>query len=628
VYTDHPSLTDDEIISIWHRRRDISQRLRLPYETQWIANWKSYRAYIEDVMDPQDWWRSNTFIPEIFNSVETILPRMILGMFNSPEWFDVACPHAMGPGHPGMLCTDYERMVKSLLMYGTRRMNLFETAYEGSKYGTIMGHTWWKCNWERSFTNKMVDVPITDPYTGQMVGMSSKVMPTVDYDDPKLSWVSNFRMWPDPTGQGEWFIEVIDTTLEKLQRINANLGIYKNLDKLYMAPIDYTKQQNSPVGQATWADRQTELDAIEGFSRDVRDEGHEGTPIRLEVCTGLVPYDPDDGIYWRRTVIANNHYIIRDSANPTPDLKPEYFGGKQIPIPGFVYGDSVVRYARPLNDQMNRIENYRMDEVVMGVWQQYIANRNAVQTNSLNFSPGGVIFVDSAADVRTAFATLERRPVLPESYRESDQKRTQIERVTGATAINQGQTPADRETATSVGARVQLGSERFRLAVMWQNITFKRELLKRMFGMYQRNMPPDRLIRIVGTDYKVPIGIDMLQDDIDINIDSDVFDVDQGGKQQAIALFMQAAANPAFAQWWRTEELLRDAVEVYMNKDGRRYVKSPEEVAAEAQAAMFQQLTSSIIGAAGQGLSKGLSTAAIQGAAPNGLKLRGSNSKG
>jgi hypothetical protein len=534
-----------------------------------------------------DWWRSNTYVPEIFNSVETILPRMILGMFSRPEWFDVVCPHVSGPGHMGAPCVDYERAVKSLLLYGTRRMNLFQPAYEGSKYGVIMGHTWWKLNWERKYDNRVVDTPVMDPSTGE-IHLSSQVIPTVSYDDPKLSWVSNFRLWPDPTGQNEWFIEVIDTTLEKLQRINANLGIYKNLDQLEMAPIDWAKQRNAPVGLATWADRQAELDALEGFSRTVRDEGHEGTPVRLEVCVGLVPYEPKDGIHWRRTVIANDNVIIRDVPNPTPDLKPEYFGSQQIPIPGFVYGDSVVRYARPLNDQMNRIENYRMDEVVMGVWQQYVASRGAIQSQQLQLSPGGVIWVDTAADVRTAFATLDRRPVMPESYRESDQKRSQIERTTGATAINQGASSADRETATSVGARVQLGGERFRLAVMWQNMTFKRELLKRMFGLYQRNMPPNRLVRIIGTDYQMPIDISMIQDDIDINIDADVYDIDSSAKQQAMGLFLQSAANPAFAQWWRTEELLRDAVEAYTNKDGRRYVKSQEEVAAQAQAQMFQ----------------------------------------
>jgi len=594
-------LTDDQIIGIWHRRKAISQRLRDPYEQQWVTNWKSYRAYQEDSPDPQDWWRSNEYIPEIFNSVETILPRMVLGMFSKPEWFDVNCPHATIPGHPGQNCFDYERLVKSLLMSGTRRMNLFEPAYEGCKYCTIMGHVWWKLRWERDVQNRMVDVPIQDPTTGQM-GMSSKVVPYMAYDDPKLDWVSNFRLWPDPTGQGEWFIERIDTTLEKLKRINRYVGangqpIYKNLDLLERYPIDFSKQTNSPSARGdAYSNRELELDAVERVQTDTRDEGHEGTPVTLEVCVGLVPYEPEDGIVWRRTVIANDSTIIRDDPNPTPDLKPEYFSSQQIPIPGFVYGDSVVRYAEPMNRQLNRIANFRMDEVVLGVWQQYIANRNAVTANQLQFTPGGVIMVDTSADVRTAFAVLERRPVLPESYREEAIGTDRIQRTAGATAIQQGSQSADRETATSVGARVQLGSERFRLAVMWQNMTFKRQLLKRMFALYQRHLPADRLVRIVGTDYQVPIDISMLQDDVDIDIDADIYDVDGPLKQQALAQLMQAAAAPPFATWLRPEVLLRDSVEVSLNKDGRKYVKSAEEVAAEAQAAMFQAISMAGIG--------------------------------
>jgi hypothetical protein len=582
---------DDAILNIWHRRKAISQRLRDPYEGTWVQNWRAYRAFQEETPDPADWWRSNEYIPEIFNSVETVLPRMILGMFSKPEWFDVNCPHANIPGHPGLNCFDYERMVKSLLMSGTRRMNLFEPAYEGCKYCTIMGHVWWKLRWEQDVQNRAVDVPVMDPSTGEMHSATMAV-PYMAYDDPKLDWVSNFRLWPDPTGQGEWFIERIDTTLEKLMRINQHTGIYKNLETLERAPVNLMKETNSPVARTDgYSNRELEIDAIEGVQTDTRDEGHEGTPIQLDVCVGMVPYEPDDGIHWRRQVIANNFTIIRDVPNPTPDMKPEYFSSQQIPVPGFVYGDSVVRYAEPMNRQLNRLANYRMDEVVLGIWQQYILNRNAVTPNQLQFGPGGVIWVDTQADVRTAAAVLERRPVMPESYKEEAVSMDRIQRTTGATAIQQGAQSSDRETATSVGARVQLGSERFRLAVMWQNMTFKRQLLKRMFALYQRHLPPERLVRIVGTDYQVPIDISMLQDDIDIDIDADIYDIDGPLKQQALTQLMQAAAVPPYSTWLRPEVLLRDSVEVALNKDGRKYVKSAEEVAAESQAALFRAVT-------------------------------------
>ena len=179
---------DDAIIEMWQKREAAGQLMRDAYEPEWIKNWKSYRAFIEESPDPQDWWRSAVFIPEMFNAVETILPRSILGMYAKPEWFDVSCLHSGFEGHDaqGMDCAKYEMTIKSLLMNGSKRMNLFEPSYLGAKYGTILGHTWYKLRWERAIDNRMVDTPVTDPETGEVLGMSADLQRTISYDDPRL----------------------------------------------------------------------------------------------------------------------------------------------------------------------------------------------------------------------------------------------------------------------------------------------------------------------------------------------------------------------------------------------------------------------------------------------------------
>lgn len=589
---------DDSLIEMWNLRKQYSQQMRDPYETQWIKNWKLYRAYMNELTDPADWWRSNTFIPEMFNSIETILPRTLLGMFSKPEWFDVTCPHYTLPGHPGLPCADYERMVKSLLLGGTHRMNLFQNAYMGHKYGSIMGHSWFKLRWEREEVDRQMDMPMMDPLTGEVIGMSSELVPNVVYDDPKLDFVSNFRVWADPTGNNEWFIEEIETTLEKLLYLHARLGAnspYRNLDQLESMlpykPKD-ARFRNTPYSGGESQYGEESLASVEGFSSTARDESYDGTKVVLLACSGRVSYTPEDGIYWRRQVIANDNLVIRDGANPTPDMKPEIFGVPSIPIPGFVYGDSVLRYAGPLNEQLNRLENFRMDEVILGIWQQYVANRSAVTSNQLLFQPGGIIFVDTANDVQTAFRVLDRKPILPQAYQESAVKGDQIQRTTGATATQQGAIPASQDrSATAFAGRTQLGNERFRLMVMWQNMAFKKPLLSRMFALYQRHLPPDRLVHILGTDWQVPVDISMIQDDVDINIDADIYELDNVAKNQGLAMLMQAAAQPPFDIWLKPGEILRDAIEASLNKDGRRYVKTEEEVQmalmAQAQAALF-----------------------------------------
>lgn len=591
--------TGDGIISLWQRRMALSQTMRQPYETQWVKNWKMYRAFIEDAVSPDDWWRSNVFIPEMFNAVETLLPRIMLGMFSRPEWFGVRCPHNDYPGHPGISCGDYERMCKSLLMSVCNQMkrpSLFEEAYGGHKYTKIMGHCWWRLTWDIEQGTRMVDMPQFDEYTGEVAGMSSMAVPMTEYDLPRLRFLSNFRVWPDPTGRMNWIVEDVDTTLEELEEDNNARGIYQNLDMLAMTvgtkpnkPMDRSDvSQGGPIAQSG----EDQVNAVEGFSGTALDRSVDGTPVRVHYCWGKVNYEPEDGIPWRLQCIANENVVIRDEPAPTPDGRPPYFASKSIPIPGFVYGDSELRYAGPLNEQLNRIENFRMDEVVLGIWQQYIGNSNAVKDTRRVIEPGGITWVDTANDVQTAFRVLERRPVNPEAYRESEVKRDQMERVTGATAAQQGAGAMDRETATGFSGRIQLGNERFRLSTMYTNMTWKQEFLSRIFALCQRHMPPDKLVRIVGTDFQVPIDISMLQDNVDIDIETDVVDMDNPAKQQAFSFLLQTTlTSPEVLVRTKLDALLRDTYESFLNRDGRKYVKSDEELAAEAmaqvQAAMF-----------------------------------------
>lgn len=597
---------ESEIISVWMRRMSISQQMRQPYESQWVKNWKTYRAFIEDAVAPDDWWRSNVYIPEMFNAVETLLPRTILGMFSRPEWFGVRCPHNDYPGHPGISCFDYERLCKSLLMSVCNQMkrpSLFEESYLGHKYTKIMGHGWWRLTWDIEQGMRMMDMPQIDPYTGEVMGMSTQAVPVTDYDLPRLRFVSNFRVWPDPTGNMNWLVEDVDTTLEELESDNQARGVYQNLDMLAMTvgtkpnkPMDRSDvYQGGPLAQ----DGEDQVTAVEGFSATALDRSVDGTPVRVHYCWGKVPYTSEDGIQWRLQCIANDNVIIRDEPAPTPDGRPPFFASKSIPIPGFVYGDSELRYAGPLNEQLNRIENFRMDEVVLGIWQQYIGNSNAVKDTRRVIEPGGITWVDTANDVQTAFRVLERRPVNPEAYRESAVKRDQMERITAATAAQQGADSPDRETATGFSGRIQLGNERFRLSTMYQNLTWKQELLSRMFALCQRHMPPDRLVRIVGTDYQVPIDISMLQDNVDVDIETDVMDMESPAKQQAFAFLLQTTLkSPDVLMRTKLDALLRDTYESYLNRDGRKYVRSDEEMAAQAMAQMQAAL---FAGAAGGG---------------------------
>ncbi|GAG08634.1 unnamed protein product, partial [marine sediment metagenome] len=84
----------DVRINLWTARRQRSQELKQLYEANWTKYWKWYRNNTEPMTDAADWWRSNETIPTVFKIVETLLPRYMLGMFESPNWFTVEAKHA------------------------------------------------------------------------------------------------------------------------------------------------------------------------------------------------------------------------------------------------------------------------------------------------------------------------------------------------------------------------------------------------------------------------------------------------------------------------------------------------------------------------------------------------------
>jgi hypothetical protein len=537
-----------------------------------------------------DWWRSNEVVPEIFKIIETILPRHIIGMFSGPEWFTVQSTQGLGE--------QYERAVQSLLFYGVEKMQLFPKLYEALKYALIMGHVWGKVTWRQERGWKVRDVPVilTDEYGNpsfdeqgrQRVSSQQQMDPELSYDDPDFNWVDLWHGWPDPSGHNRWFIEQTDINYDQLLEAQDATGVYQNLDQVL--PVSIGPTDNS-------ADFGNEQNTVEGISFDTTRLSRDGPVVRLWHCWGWVPPNlrGPDGVAWRLHEIANGTTVIRDIPMPTPDLRIPYFPIKSIPIPNRLYGESIIRYIGPLQDQMNRIENWRMDEVQQNMWGQYIINRQAgVTDNKLLFQPGGALFVDG--NPSEVFFPLAKQAVLPEAYTESANKVSQMEQASAATPLAQGNMETNRATAHEIQTRMTQGNARFELNTMWLDYTVKKELLTRMFKLYQRHLPPDRLLRLVGMpDTMVPLDISQIQSPVDIVIHSGIFAFNREDKLQDIAQVINAAtAWPQLAQALRAREFAVEMINDFGWRNANKFVKTPDEIAQEQQQQMQQMIQQAV----------------------------------
>lgn len=568
--SDSPALTS--VTDLWLRRRAAADDLMQYHKPDWRRYWRWYLNWIQPLTDPNDYWRSNAPDPEAFKVIETLLPKHILGMFSSQEWFTVKGRERND--------AEYARMVQSLLVYMTERMNVFPKLYECIKYALIMGHVWGKMTWrleeeEVPFHNAVLQ---EDGSWRTQRTISTREV----YNDPWLEWVTLDKLWPDPTGQGRWYIEKIDTTLEQIEETQDTRGIYRNLDLLramggHREELDYEEQQDAFLIPTETTD-----------SPDV-----DGQKVTLLQCWGWVPphLRPADGAAWRLTVIANGLFEIRDVPIPTPKNRPPYFPIRTIPIPKRLYGESILRWIGPKCDQKSVLSNMRVDEVKLGIWQQYVFDVDAVPTNKQLFEPGGGMPLEThGRSVGDVFALMPRRPVMPEAYREEEAIKASIEDAAAATPLQQGVADTSRQTATEVNTLRAYGDQRFVLQAMWLDSEIKREFLTRGFEYYQAVMPPGRLVRIIGTDYERPVDLSDIQEPVDIVVMSGLEAFGREARLNSINQFVNLAGLEPFASWLRPNTMLKQLAEDHGWRDPDRFILTEQEHAQQQQQSLEMQV--------------------------------------
>jgi hypothetical protein len=234
-----------------------------------------------------------------------------------------------------------------------------------------------------------------------------------------------------------------------------------------------------------------------------------------------------------------------------------------------------MRYIGPLTDQQSRLANMRLDEVYLGIWQQYLYRAGAlVSDNQFMIQPGGAIEVmpEQGEKVGDVFSILDRKPVIPDAWQEDQYRQVQAEHAVAASDIMQGVSGGDRQTATEVERRLQQGNARHVLYSMWNDYTVKKELLERTWQWLQMRMTQPRIIRTVGEEYAT-VDISQIQVPIDIVVSGGMFALDQE--------MVMLAGNPVFNPYMRPGAILRKLMMDRGWRDPERYIKSDEEVMLE-----------------------------------------------
>lgn len=473
---------------------------RRPFETKWRRYFRLYRSYVGARKAGE--WRSRVFMPETFQTVETILPKLVAQL---PKF--MVLPH--GPEDVRMAKT-METLLewavensnvhmpiidafRDALIYGTGILKTFHTQEFGYKRETQvvmedMPHT------RRVPLLNMDGSPMLDIDGNPMVdeveeiyqipaGTKTVRSEFVSYDGPGADCIDPFNFWVSPEA------ETIDGAKAAFHRVYTPWTKFQKrvAEGVYHLPEGFDPQ---------------------GFMEPI-DDPHRDRLDSIELGPGIDPQRRDIElieIYTddrRLITLANRREIVRVSEFP-------FDHGQKPFIPVYDYrqshqfwGVGEVEILEGLQDLINALTNQRIDNVRLGMDQGWAYNRRAIKdARVLKRKPGQLVPMDldgmNPQDVIWPLPTTE---VTQSAFAEVDQAKTWSERATANSSYQQGlDTPSQADTATGIAMLQEAGNTRnFLKAAIAEMDSFKR--LGLHFGsILQQFITEPIMVRLNGPD--------------------------------------------------------------------------------------------------------------------------------
>ncbi|HUT57070.1 MAG TPA: hypothetical protein VNA25_04245, partial [Phycisphaerae bacterium] len=530
------SQVEERILELWNKRKLAAEELRQVTEDRWYRNWRAYRNTVKPRRFRGLQWQYSEPIPDIFRVVETLTAHHTQLLFRNPHWLGIEAPMADE--------ANYVQMCKALLMGGWRRAEGYKKTNKAARSGLIFGHTVGKLYWQTVLGERQItEFGNEIGPDGELLEVQRRVtVPDIRFDGPQIESVNLFNIFQDPTGNEEWFIQRIPSSLSKLKQLNKDYGgvLYKNLNQL-TAEKALSRGAYGGIGKQVTTESFNELaQAVDGIpdTSQLADDH-----VELWQCWGYVPKEvrtyPDDvdengqtlkATQWRLQIIASESVVIRDEPAPTFDHRPPFFNTPYIELPDQLYGDTPISYVHKLSEMRSQIESNRLNGVMMEMFGTSVVHMDAEVDGRAFKEPGGYLKVRPpfGLGLNDSFSSIPRNPIFPEAYAESANKERQILDTSGATEPFQGTFAAggSHRTKGEFDGTVALGSARINQARMWWDEAWLKPIVSRMFKYYQTRLTTPQILQLIGDNgqkQQIPVDFRQLQYDIDVWVDTGLY---------------------------------------------------------------------------------------------------------
>lgn len=392
--------------------------------------------------------RARLFIPYVFATIETIIPRLIGAKPNIK-----AIPREANDFDNADINTslfDYEWDMMDM------RKKLKNWVKETLIYGTGILKLYWEFKEDDS---------------------------TVLIDQAQAELVDLFDFFPDPNATN------MSNARYAIHRTERDLESLKN-NPNYDIPAGLV----SSVSEDTY---KVQRDAILGLTKPA-----DKNSKKVEILEYWGEYDLGNGVEQCLMVVANKQYIIRAEPSPYDHKQIPFIRMVDVEDPFSFWGIGEVEQLQSLQYELNDVRNQRMDNVTLILNRMWKVNKNAdVDEQDLISQAGQVVHVGEM----TGLEPIVTPDVTQSAYNEESLIKSDMQFVSGVNDVTMGgtqgkgpgQAGVTNDTATGIMLLQEAGNARFKYKL--DNIEDSlRDFGKQLLALNQQFMDSARQLRIVG----------------------------------------------------------------------------------------------------------------------------------
>ncbi|PLR84652.1 hypothetical protein CVD25_01050 [Bacillus canaveralius] len=561
-------------------RIEAAEKFRQGYEDLWRRCYRRWRNHKEKLIDPntrkevKD--RSNISIPYTFVQVETILPRMVEGLFASRPYVAIKGREKMDEPN----AKAHEILLDWQLGDRMDIRDIFSSGLKGlTLYGTGVAYTGWKYEEQQVIRKQMMDVVEVDENEEPIIGYDGSLqyltdeegepiqelqpvkMNIVAHDDPEVKFLDLFLFFTDPHSEdiddARYCGHIEYMTKEELQNLEKmELGHkfdwdeISNEDKLN----DSKNQRMSSVG-------------LPSASTSINSE---------DALYEVIHYWEDD----KKVMIINRTYVAFEGENPFWHKKKPYVKDVYTEVPGEFYGMGVVEIMEDLQDELNTERNMRIDYRAFSLRRMFKVRRGSdISRSELKWRPGGIINVDNMDDVQE----FKVEAGIGASFGQEDMIKQDMKDASGAHDVVMG-TANTSETATTTMTKDNNASVRFKHIISSIENRLLTGIARHIIQLNQQFIDDEKILRVAGQngDDWVTISPEEIQGEFDLvpmGTSVEPLANKEAFKQRMIELYNVIAGDAMMIQFPdKRRNLLKKVLEAFDIKDTETLLPSDEEL--------------------------------------------------